>query len=157
MAESKNAIMTFISELKPDVLQQYFMSAGAAIGLFLSVVLGGIDAMVWALLILAVIDYTLGTVAAFKLGKWDSKVGWKGIGKKCAIFGFVALAVGVDYTLGTDHTFRQIIIGAYGVNEAGSIIENIDVLGYGRLIPSSIRNGLARLKETANAGQKVKF
>ena len=153
----KNSVLNFLGELKPDVMQQYLMSIGAALGLFLSVALGGIDAMIWALLALSIIDYVTGTIAAFKTGKWDSSTGFKGIGKKCAIFAFVALANAVDCCIGNGHTFRQIIIGAYAVNEAGSILENIDLLGYGRLIPAAIRNGLARLKETSEKGAKIKF
>lgn len=157
MSSFKITLVRFFSELKPDAVQQYLMSIGASIGLIISVVLGGIDTMIWALFTLSAVDYTLGTAAAFKSGKWDSNVGFRGIGKKCAIFAFVGIAVGVDHTVGTGQTFRQIIIGAYGVNEAGSIIENIDVLGFGNLIPASIRNGLARLKETAEAGEKIKL
>lgn len=153
----KNSILNFLGELKPDAMQQYLMSIGAALGLFLSVALGGIDAMIWALLALSIIDYATGTIAAFKTGKWNSNVGFKGIGKKCAMFAFVALANAVDCCIGNGHTFRQIIIGAYAVNEAGSILENIDLLGYGRLIPAAIRNGLARLKETSEKGEKIKF
>ena len=154
----KNSILNFLGELKPDEMQRYLMSAGAAVGLFLSVALGGIDAMIWALLALSIIDYISGTIAAFKTGGWDSNTGFKGIGKKCAIFAFVALANAVDYCIGNNgHTFRQIIIGAYAVNEAGSILENIDLLGYGRLIPAAIRNGLARLKETSEKGEKIKL
>ena len=152
----KNSILDFLSELKPDEMQRYLMSAGATVGLFLSIALGGIDAMIWALLALSIIDYISGTIAAFKTGGWDSNTGFKGIGKKCAIFAFVALANAVDCCIGNGHTFRQIIIGAYAVNEAGSILENIDLLGYGHLIPAAIRNGLARLKETAEKGEKIK-
>lgn len=155
--EFKTLAVRFLSEIKPDAVQQYLMSIGAAIGLVLSIVLGGIDKMIWALFILAVADYILGTVAAFHGGEWDSNTGFRGIGKKCIIFAFVGIAVGVDYTLGSGQTFRQIIIGAYGVNEAGSIIENIDKLGFGHIIPASIRAGLARLKETADKGEKVKL
>lgn len=153
----KNSILNFLGELKPDEMQRYLMSVGAALGLFLSVALGGIDEMIWALLALSIIDYVTGTIAAFKTGKWDSNTGFKGIGKKCAIFAFVALANAVDCCIGNGHTFRQIIIGAYAVNEAGSILENIDLLGYGRFIPAAIRNGLARLKETSEKGEKIKF
>lgn len=155
--EFKTLAVRFLSEIKPDTVQQYLMSIGAAIGLVLSIVLGGIDKMIWALFILAVADYILGTIAAFHGGEWDSNTGFRGIGKKCIIFAFVGIAVGVDYTLGSGQTFRQIIIGAYGVNEAGSIIENIDKLGFGHIIPASMRHGLARLKETADKGEKVKL
>jgi toxin secretion/phage lysis holin len=151
----KNSVLSFLVELKPDVTQQYLMSIGAAVGLSLSIALGGIDKMIWALVTLAAIDYLTGMIAAFKTGNWDSNVGFRGIGKKVIIFAFVALANGVDCTLGDGHTFRQIIISAYGVNEAGSILENIDKLGYGNIIPTSIRNGLSRLKEQSDAGKKV--
>lgn len=153
----KTETLLFLQELKPDVLQGYLMSIGATIGLFLSVALGGIDGMVWALFGLAVFDYVTGMIAAFKTKQWDSNVGFRGIGKKTIIFGFVALANGVDCTLGDGHTFRQIIIAAYGVNEAGSIIENIDKMGFGSIIPASVRNGLARLKEIADKGEKIKL
>ena len=153
----KNSALGFVTELKPDVMQQYLMSIGAALGLFLSVALGGIDAMIWALVALSIIDYASGTVAAFKTGKWNSNTGFKGIGKKCVIFAFVMLANAVDCGIGNSHAFRQIIIGAYAVNEAGSILENIDLLGYGRLIPAAIRNGLVRLKETSDKGEKIKL
>lgn len=157
MFELKLALMRFWAELKPDAFQQWLLSIGAVLGLCLSVMLGGIDKMIWALFILAVADYILGTIAAFHGGEWDSNTGFRGIGKKCIIFAFVGIAVGVDYTLGSGQTFRQIIIGAYGVNEAGSIIENIDKLGFGHIIPASVRHGLARLKETADKGEKVKL
>lgn len=156
MSSFKITLVRFFSEIKPDAVQQYLMSIGAAIGLVLSIVLGGIDKMIWALFILAVADYILGTIAAFHGGEWDSNTGFRGIGKKCIIFAFVGIAVGVDYTLGSGQTFRQIIIGAYGVNEAGSIIENIDKLGFGHIIPASVRHGLARLKETADKGEQIK-
>ena len=153
----KNSVLIFLAELKPDVMQQYLMSIGAALGLFLSVALGGIDARIWALVALSIIDYASGTVAAFKTGKWDSNTGFKGIGKKCVIFAFVMLANAVDCGIGNGHTLRQIILGSYAVNEAGSILENIDLLGYGRLIPAAIRKGLARLKETSEKGEKIKL
>jgi toxin secretion/phage lysis holin len=151
----KNSILNFLGELKPDAMQQYLMSIGAALGLFVSVALGGIDSMIYALVALTITDLISGTIAAFKTGKWDSCVGFKGIAKKVAIFAFVGLANLVDVGIGYNHMFRQIIIGAYAVNEAGSILENIDLLGYSHLIPSSIRNGLARLKESADKGERM--
>lgn len=152
----KNSVLGFVTELKPDVMQQYLMSIGAALGLFLSVGLGGIDKMIWALLALATIDYGTGTLAAFKTGKWDSNVGFKGLLKKIVMFAVVMLANTVDTAMDT-HMLRQMMICAYAVNEAGSIIENIDKLGAGKYIPDVIRNALARLKETSEKGEKIKF
>lgn len=157
MFEVKMVITRFVNELKPDVIQQYLMSAGAVLGLALSIMLGGIDKMIWALFGLAVVDYALGTAGAFKSGIWDSSTGYWGIVKKSSMFAFVGIAVAVDYAVGTDQTLRQIVIGAYGVNEAGSILENIDKLGFSNLIPASIRNGLSRAKDDSDAGKKVKF
>lgn len=48
------------------------------------------------------------------------------------------------------HVLRQMAICAYALNEAGSIIENIDRSGWGEHIPAFIRNALARLQEKAN-------
>lgn len=157
MFELKLALMRFWAELKPDAFQQWLLSIGAVLGLCLSVMLGGIDKMIWALVALAAVDYATGVAGAFKSGIWDSGTGWSGIKKKVLMFAFVGIAVAVDSAIGTDQALRQIVIGAYGVNEAGSILENIDKLGYGKLIPPSIRNGLLRIKGDANVGKKIKF
>ena len=83
-----------------------------------------------------------------RTGQWDSSTGFVGLAKKgCYFWGVVALCNTVDTAMDT-HTLRQMAICAYALNEAGSIVENIDRAGWGEHIPAFIRNALARLQST---------
>ena len=82
---------------------------------------GGIDISLTWLFVFCVIDYITGTCSAFRQGQWTDEV--------CHI----------DY-------IRQAVIIAYIINESGSILENIEALGYGKVIPPILRHGLKLLK-----------
>lgn len=138
-------VYEFIKNLVPMGAEQYLLTIGAAIGLFISVAVGGMDKMIYALIALMILDYVTGIIAACRTGKWDSSTGFVGLAKKAVILGVVALCNTVDTAMDT-HTLRQMAICAYALNEAGSIVENIDRVGWGKHIPSFIRNALARLQ-----------
>lgn len=137
----------FIKNIVPTGAEQYLMAIGAAIGLFISIAVGGMDKMIYALIALMFLDYTTGMIAAFKTGQWDSSTGFVGLAKKAVILAVVALCNTVDMAMDT-HALRQMAICAYALNEAGSIVENIDRAGWGEHIPAFIRNALARLQST---------
>ena len=141
-------VYEFIKTCVPTGTEQYLMAIGAAAGIVLSVAVGGFDEMIYALIALMVLDYLTGIIAACRTGKWDSSTGFIGLAKKAVILGVVALCNTVDIAMGT-HALRQMAICAYALNEAGSIIENIDRAGWGEHIPAFIRNALARLKGQA--------
>lgn len=141
----KDSIVDFLIYLKPTGAEQYLMSIGAVIGLVFSVSIGGMDSMIYALIALCIVDYITGMFTAFKTGQWDSSTGFRGILKKFVIFAVVALCNCIDTAMDT-HTLRQMAICAYALNEAGSIVENIDRAGWGEYIPAFIRNALARLQ-----------
>lgn len=142
-------VYEFVKNCVPTGAEQYLMVIGAAVGFTISVAVGGFDEMIYALIALMVLDYLTGIIAACRTGKWDSSTGFIGLAKKAVILGVVALCNTVDTAMGT-HALRQMAICAYAVNEAGSIIENIDRAGWGEHIPAFIRNALARLKERAD-------
>ena len=106
---------------------------------------GGVDISLTWLFVFCVIDYITGTCSAFRQGQWTSKVGGKGIVKKLLIILFVVLAHGIDEVCRIDY-IRQAVIIAYIINESGSILENIETLGYGKVIPPILRHGLKLLK-----------
>lgn len=116
------------------------------IGSFLCYLYGGLDVSIQWLLVFAIIDYITGSIASFRKGQWSSKTGGKGIVKKIIMFVFVALGYGIDQTAQTD-CIKQAVIIAYMINEIGSIIENIDSLGYGNSIPPIIRRGIKLLAD----------
>ena len=140
-------VYEFIKNCVPTGAEQYLMAIGAAIGLGISIAVGGMDKMIYALIALMILDYATGIIAACRTGQWDSSTGFVGLAKKTVILGVVALCNTVDTAMDT-HTLRQMAICAYALNEAGSIVENIDRAGWGEHIPAFIRNALARLQST---------
>ena len=138
-------VYEFIKNCVPTGAEQYLMAIGAAIGLGISIAVGGMDKMIYALIALMILDYATGIIAACRTGQWDSSTGFVGLAKKAVILGVVALCNTVDTAMDT-HTLRQMAICAYALNEAGSIIENVDRAGWGEHIPAFIRNALARLQ-----------
>lgn len=149
-----NSLMTIIDDvfdfaknLVPTGAEQWLLGIGAAIGLGISIAVGGMDKMIYALIALMILDYATGIIAACRTGQWDSSTGFVGLAKKAVILAVVALCNTVDTAMDT-HTLRQMAICAYALNEAGSIVENIDRAGWGEHIPAFIRNALARLQSS---------
>lgn len=140
-------VYEFIKNCVPTGAEQYLMAIGAVIGLGITIAVGGMDKMIYALIALMILDYATGIIAACRTGQWDSSTGFIGLAKKAVILGVVALCNTVDTAMNT-HTLRQMAICAYALNEAGSIVENIDRAGWGEHIPAFIRNALARLQST---------
>ena len=117
--------------------------------------LGGVDIPLIWLFIFVVIDYLSGSWYAIKSGNWSSSVGGKGILKKIIIFLMVVIANGIDQSTGINY-IRQAVIIAYLINESGSILENIENLGYGSIIPSVLRNGLKAINQKNSNLSEVK-
>lgn len=129
--------------------QKFLMTLGAMLGASFSFIVGGIDTPITWLIVLCIADYITGMIAAFKTGKWSSNTGFKGIIKKVIMFLIIGLCVAIDTTTKTD-MLRDIAIFSYSLNEAGSILENIDRMGFSKYIPSFIKNGIEQLKNKEN-------
>lgn len=141
-----NQITQFLSVVKPSDGEKLLMTIGGTIGAAFSFAVGGVDdAMTW-FLIMAGADYLTGMAASFKNRCWCSERGFCGLFKKVFMFAVVALCHGVDVTTGQD-VLRDAAVFAYAVNEAGSILENVERMGLGRFIPSFLKKGLKVLKE----------
>ena len=80
--------------------------------------------MITALLMLIVIDYITGVLAAGIQGKLSSSTGLKGIAKKVFIMMIVALAVQIDNVYPTNGTVRDLVIYFFLANEGLSVLEN---------------------------------
>lgn len=127
-----------LSELK-------IMAAGSALGACFSFAVGGMDTQIWALVGFVIADFVTGTLAAGKEKNISSRIGAKGVYKKIAIFAGVAVAHWADVAMGT-HTLRSMALFGFGSTEVYSLLENIDRLGYGKYIPSFLRDKLAQLQ-----------
>lgn len=136
-----------------------FKTAAASAGAFLSYLFGGLDSMIQALFWIAVLDYVTGFLASAHEGKLSSQVGWKGITRKLAIFGIVAISHFIDeaisHSLGAQEFYmvRDGAICFYMANELLSIIENAGRLGIP--IPDQIRNAIDIFKKKGSGRNDV--
>ena len=138
-----------------DFFPSWFSVCCASIISTVLFLLGGVDIPLIWLFIFVVIDYVSGSRYAIKSGNWSSSVGGKGIIKKIIIFLMVVIANGIDQSTGINY-IRQAVIIAYLINESGSILENIENLGYGSIIPAVLRNGLKAINQKNSNLSEVK-
>ena len=129
-----------------DFFPSWFSVCCASVISAILFLLGGVDIPLIWLFVFVVIDYLSGSWYAIKSGNWSSSTGGKGIIKKIIIFLMVVIANGIDQSTGINY-IRQAVIIAYLINESGSILENIENLGYGSIIPSVLRKGLKAINQ----------
>jgi toxin secretion/phage lysis holin len=111
---------------------------------FFGWIFGGIDSLIYALILFVVFDYITGLFLAFKEKKISSNIGFSGITKKNLIFIVVALASILDkYILNTGGSLREIIVLFYIANEGISVIENAGKLGLP--IPQKLKDAIQKL------------
>lgn len=108
--------------------------------------IGGIDTPIKALAILIVLDFVTGITAGYRTGSLSSQVGSKGIIKKVGIFVCIMFAYLLDNAMAIQ-MFRGIVISGFSIIEAMSLIENIDRMGFGYIIPDFLRTKLAQIAE----------
>lgn len=128
------------------------MFVAGIIGGAISYAIGGVDKSIITLLVLVIIDYLSGLLAAAYHGEISSSKGFRGINKKLIIFLMVSVSNLLDQGMDIGHTLRTMAIMAYTANEGISIIENIERMGYGKLIPSTLRNKLTQLQQDKVGG-----
>lgn len=141
-----NDLIILLKSLIPTLKGWILMGIGATIGGWLNWALGGIDAAIVWLFIFTIIDFISGNAAAIKQKKWQSRITYRGIFKKLFIFIMIAICHGVDVSLQVDFV-RTACIFAYILNEVGSILENVERLGFGDIIPAPLRNALHMVSE----------
>lgn len=119
---------------------------------------GGWSAGLTTLIIFMVIDYISGIVVAgvFKnspkseSGALQSRVGWKGLARKCMTLLFVLIAYRLDLLVGTNYIRDAVVIG-FCANELLSIVENAGLMGVP--LPSVITKAIDMLSQKVNTGE----
>ena len=134
-------------------LQRFWTQTEVTIGViagtiwaYLNVALGGIDTPIKALAIFICLDFVTGVTAGYKSHTLSSRVGAKGIWKKIGIFICIMLAYLLDIATQMN-MFRGMVISGFSVIEAMSLIENIDRMGYGYIIPNFLRTRLEQIAD----------
>ena len=118
----------------------------AAVCTAISFLFGETDGMFIALVVLIVLDYISGVMAAAVKKELSSAVGAKGIAKKVFMLLIVVVANIVDVNvIGEGHALRTVVIIFYIANECISLIENAGELGVP--VPKKLLEVLAQLKK----------
>lgn len=111
-----------------------------------SFLFGGMDGLLYALIVFMVLDYVTGIIVAIVKHELSSEIGFKGIAKKVLIMALVAVGHILDaYILGGGAFCRSAVIGFYIANEGISILENAGELGIP--LPKKLIAVLKQLKE----------
>jgi toxin secretion/phage lysis holin len=115
---------------------------------------GDMNGVMIALIVLIILDYVTGVLAAVVEHKLSSEIGAKGIAKKVFMLLIVAVANIVDINVigGDMHTLKSVAIVFYIANEAISLLENAGRLGVP--LPKKVLDVLAQLKKENDEGKK---
>ncbi len=129
-----------------DLIWAKVQIAITALGGWLGYFLGGMDGLLIALLVFAVLDYITGIMCAIADKKLSSAVGFRGICRKVLIFALVGVGHILDtQVVGTGSALRSAVICWYLSNEGISILENAAHLGLP--VPDKLRTVLEQLHD----------
>lgn len=116
-------------------MKETICTAVGVVGSFIAGLFGGWDTSLVTLLLFMGVDYITGLAVAAcgkspktDTGRLSSKIGWRGLAKKCVSLLLVLVAVRLDITLGTSY-IRDAVCIAFVANELLSITENAGLLG----------------------------
>ena len=107
-----------------------------AVGSMVVSAFGGWDSGLVTLILFMAIDYIMGLIVAgifrnspkTQSGALESRVGWKGLCRKCVTLLFVLVAYRLDIIIGVNYIRDAVIIG-FVANELISIVENAGLMG----------------------------
>ena len=116
-------------------MKETICTIAGIVGSFIAGLFGGWDTSLVTLLLFMGIDYITGLAVAAcgkspksDTGRLSSKIGWRGLAKKCVSLLLVLVAVRLDITFGTSY-IRDAVCIAFVANELLSITENAGLLG----------------------------
>lgn len=116
---------------------------------------GAVDGLLYALIILVVLDYVTGVCVAIHNRKLSSSVGAKGITKKVMVFALISLSHIMDeYLIKSGDALRVITTTFYLANEGISIIENAGNIGIP--LPDRLKECVELLREKSKKINKDK-
>lgn len=128
-------------------MKPYLLSGIGIVGSYFTYLIGGWNEAICTLLLFMAIDYLTGLIVAVvfhaspktETGTLESRVGWKGLMKKCMTLLFIVVANRLDVQIGTTFIKDSVCI-AFIVNELLSIIENAGLMGIP--IPNAITKAI---------------
>jgi toxin secretion/phage lysis holin len=125
-------------------LSKLFDAMLAGVGGFIGWCIGGFDTALLVLVVMVLLDYSTGFMAAWKNQRLDSTVGFTGIMKKVMIFVVVVVATLGDMIIGQSNVLRMACIVMYIGNEGLSILENAGEVGL--WVPEPLKRAIRVLR-----------
>ena len=126
-------------------LETKVSAAFSFIGTCVVSLLGGWDGFIYVLILFMALDWFTGSLAGAKRKQLSGHIAFTGATKKLTILAVVALAVGLDHTMGTQGSIRMLAILFYIGTEGISTLENAVDLNVP--IPEKLKNMLLKLQE----------
>lgn len=124
----------------------------AAVGAWLGWFLGGMDGLIYAMIVFVIADYATGVLCAVSDKHLSSEIGFKGICKKVLIFVLIGVANLIDiYIIKSGSMLRTATIFFYLSNEGISLLENAAHLGLP--VPQKVKDILKQLNEKSKKGE----
>jgi toxin secretion/phage lysis holin len=124
-----------------------FSVLGGTIGGVLAFMFGGFDVLLYALIVLVVLDYVTGLAKGFYTKTVSSEIGFKGLIKKFILFVVVVVAVVLQRVLNNAVPLREVTITFFICNEGISILENAAEFVP---IPQKLKDVLLQLRSTGD-------
>jgi toxin secretion/phage lysis holin len=136
-------------------MRAYFCATAGLVGGLIASLFGGWDISLQTLVLFMAIDYFSGLVVAgvfrkspkTESGSLESRAGFKGLCRRCAVLCLVFMAHYLDLVIGADFARDAVCIG-FIVNEGLSILENVGLMGI--TYPEVIKRALEVLSKKAD-------
>ena len=119
------------------------------VGGYFAAIFGQWDSILWALLVIMVLDCLTGVIKAIYTKTMSSEIGFKGLLKKITILIIVALSNVLQQITGDNVASREIVIMFYVANEGISVLENVAVI-YPQM-PKAIKDILLQIRDSNSA------
>ena len=119
------------------------------VGGYFAAIFGQWDSILWALLVIMVLDCLTGVIKAIYTKTMSSEIGFKGLLKKITVLIIVALSNVLQQITGDNVAIREIVIMFYVANEGISVLEN--VAGIYPQMPKAIKDILLQIRDSNSA------
>ena len=119
------------------------------VGGYFAAIFGQWDSILWALLVIMVLDCLTGAIKAIYTKTMSSEIGFKGLLKKITVLIIVALSNVLQQITGDNVAIREIVIMFYVANEGISVLENVAVI-YPQM-PKAIKDILLQIRDSNSA------
>ena len=119
------------------------------VGGYFAAIFGQWDSILWALLVIMVLDCLTGVIKAIYTKTMSSEIGFKGLLKKITVLIIVALSNVLQQITGDNVAIREIVIMFYVANEGISVLENVAVI-YPQM-PKAIKDILLQIRDSNSA------